>query len=180
VLVLLGVLGGGLWLGYQYTQKQYYVGATEAGQLAIFRGVPGEIAGLDLSNVNETSPSRLDDLTVVAQERVKEGIHADDRPDAQRMIAELTDDVPTNPNLKPLCIVPTTAPAPTSAPPVAPSAGASNRAGSTALPGSTTTRPTANGSSVAAPPSSVPTSTPSAQASESAPAADPAGCRTVN
>lgn len=180
VLVLLGVLGGGLWLGYQYTQKQYYVGATEAGQLAIFRGVPGEIAGLDLSNVNETSPSRLDDLTVVAQERVREGIHADDRPDAQRMIAELTDDVPTNPNLKPLCIAPTTAPAPTSAPPVAPSAGASTRAGSSALPGSTTTRATANGSAVAAPPSSVPTSTPSAQVSESAPAADPAGCRTVN
>ncbi|MCO8277575.1 protein phosphatase 2C domain-containing protein [Actinoplanes sp. TRM 88003] len=174
VLVLLGVLGGGLWLGYQYTQKQYYVGATEAGQLAIFRGVPGEIAGLDLSSVNETSPSRLDDLTVVAQERVKEGIHANDRPDAQRMIAELTDDVPTNPNLKPLCIVPTTEPAVTSAPPVTPSTGGSAR------PGNATGAPV-NGSSVTAPPSSAPaTSTPSAQVSETAPAADPAGCRTVN
>jgi PPM family protein phosphatase len=183
VLVLLGVLGGGLWLGYQYTQKQYYVGATEAGQLAIFRGVPGEIAGLDLSSVNETSPSRLDDLTVVAQERVKQGIHADDRPDAQRMIDELTDDVPSNPNLKPLCVVPTTAPPATpSAPPVAPSTGASVRPGSTVA-GSTTTRTPANANagSAAVPPSSVPTtSTPTAQVSESEPAADPAGCRTVN
>src|SRR5689334_7086015 len=44
LLVLLGVLGGGLYLGWQYTQKQYYVGATEQGQLAVFRGVPGQIA----------------------------------------------------------------------------------------------------------------------------------------
>ena len=68
VLVLLGVLGGGLWLGYRYTQQQYYVGATDTGQLAVFQGVPGQIAGLDLSSVNETSnTTRLDDLTAVAQ-----------------------------------------------------------------------------------------------------------------
>ncbi|MBU2670012.1 protein phosphatase 2C domain-containing protein [Actinoplanes bogorensis] len=169
VLALLGVLGGGLWLGYQYTQDQYYVGATEAGQLAIFRGVPGQIAGLDLSSINETSPSRLDDLTSVAQERVKEGIHADDRPDAQRMLAELTDDVASNPNLKPLCITPTTAPATT---PPAPSVSSSARPSAAA--GSPTTPSAPAATSVA------PALTPSAQLSESAPAADPVGCRTVN
>ncbi|MBL7260773.1 PP2C family protein-serine/threonine phosphatase [Paractinoplanes lichenicola] len=182
VLVLLGVLGGGLWLGYQYTQKQYYVGATEAGQLAIFRGVPGQIAGLDLSSVNETSPSRLDDLTTVAQDRVKEGIHADDRPDAQRMLAELTDEAPSNPNLKPLCSTVTTPPPATATtPPVLPSAGTSSRP---AVPGSTTAAGAVPGSTAAGAdgsvPNSVPATTPSAQVSESAPAADPVGCRTVN
>jgi PPM family protein phosphatase len=173
VLVLLGVLGGGLWLGYQYTQKQYYVGATEAGELAIFRGVPGQIAGLDLSSVNETSPNRLDDLTVVAQDRVKQGIHAEDRPDAQRMLAELTENIPSNPNLKPVCgtdtVPPTTASAPSS---VRPSAGA----------GSATAGTTANGTgrTAASVPPAAPTRTPSAQVSESTPAADPVGCRTVN
>ena len=78
LLLLLGLLGGGLYLGWQYTQDQYYVGATDAGQLAIFRGVPGQIAGLDLSSVNETSAARLDDLTTVAQDRVKQGIQADE------------------------------------------------------------------------------------------------------
>src|SRR4051812_19650987 len=124
VLALLAVLGGGLWLGYQYTQDQYYVGATDAGQLAIFRGVPGQIAGLDLSNVNETSPARLDDLTTVAQERVKQGIHADNRPDAVRRLAELTDDNPSNPNLKPLCSATSTAPS--GSPSVTPSAPAAS------------------------------------------------------
>jgi protein phosphatase len=154
VLVLLGVLGGGLWLGYRYTQDQYYVGATDAGQIAIFRGVPGQIAGLDLSSVNETSPARLDDLTVVAQERVKQGIHAQNRSDAVQTLSELTDESPSNPNLKPLCSVP--------------SAGVS--ATPTAPPG--TRNPSAPATAAG---------TPSAQVSESAPSADDAdGCRTVN
>jgi serine/threonine protein phosphatase PrpC len=162
VLVLLGVLGGGLWLGYRYTQDQYYVGATDAGQLAIFQGVPGEIAGLNLSSVNETSPARLDDLTTVAQERVKQGIQADNHGDAQRRLAELTDDQPSNPNLKPLCSTTDTAPSgTTTAAPSVPSAGQTS-------PGATA-------------PSTTFASTPPAQGTESAPpVADPVGCRTVN
>jgi serine/threonine protein phosphatase PrpC len=154
VLVLLGVLGGGLWLGYNYTQDQYYVGATDAGQIAIFRGVPGQIAGLDLSDVNETSPARLDDLTAVAQERVKDGIHAENRSDAVQTLAQLTDEDPSNPNLKPLCTVPS--------------------AGASATPSASAgTKPAPNASALA--------STPTAQVSESAPPVDdPAGCRTVN
>jgi protein phosphatase len=157
VLALLAVLGGGLWLGYQYTQDQYYVGATDSGQLAIFRGVPGQIAGLDLSSVNEASPARLDDLTAVAQERVKQGIHADDRPDAVRRLAELTDDNPSNPNLKPLCSATSTPPS-----------------------GSPSVTPSAPAASVSTAASAL-ASTPSAQASASAPpVVDPVGCRSTN
>jgi protein phosphatase len=165
VVVLLAVLGGGLWAGYRYTQNQYYVGATDAGQLAVFRGVPGQIAGLDLSNVSYTSPTRLDDLTTVAQARVKQGIHANNQPDAQRRLTDLTNDVPTNPNLKPLCtttsIAPTTSA--TGAPSAPPTAGKTPAAGA-----------------VASAPITV-ASNPAAQASESVPpAGDPVGCRTAN
>ena len=100
VLLLLGVLGGGLWAGWQYTQGQYYVGATEQGQIAIFRGVPGQVAGLDLSSVSETSQVRLDDLTPVAQERVKEGIHAGNQDEARTTLTSLTTD-----DLKPICAI---------------------------------------------------------------------------
>jgi PPM family protein phosphatase len=157
VLVLLAVLGGGLWFGYRYTQDQYYVGATEDGQLAIFRGVPGQIAGLDLSQVDQRSPARLDDLTAVAQERIKQGIHADNRSDAGRRLAEFTTEDPANPNLKPLCTVISTAPSgsPTGSP----------------------TAPATTPSTVA----SAPVSLPSVQVSASAPpVVDPVGCRTVN
>ena len=153
VVALLAVLGGGLWAGYRYTQDQYYVGATDAGQLAVFRGVPGQIAGLDLSKVSSTSPARLDDLTTVAQERVKQGIHADNQSDAQRRLADLTNDVPTNSNLKPLC--PSTTTAPTTSATGAPSI----------LPSTPTTA----------------ASNPAAQSSDSVPpGVDPVGCRTAN
>jgi protein phosphatase len=161
VLVLLGLLGGGLWMGYQYTQDQYYVGATDAGQLAIFRGVPGQVAGLDLSSVNETSTARLDDLTAVAQERVKQGIHAESRTEAAQTLTQLTEDDPSNPNLKPLCAASAGSP---SATPTAPA------------PGQTTAPGT-----VASAPATTLASTPSAQVTESAPPVDdPVGCRTVN
>ncbi|MBO4204569.1 PP2C family protein-serine/threonine phosphatase, partial [Micromonospora echinofusca] len=103
LVVLLGLLGAGLWGGWSYTQRQYYVGATEDGQLAVFRGVPGQIAGLDLSSVHTTSAAELDDLTAAAQEQVKQGIQAKSEPDAERRLAELTNDDPANPNLKPIC-----------------------------------------------------------------------------
>ena len=161
VVLLLAVLGGGLWLGYRYTQDQYYVGATDAGQIAIFRGVPGQIAGLDLSSVNETSPARLNDLTAVAQERVKQGIHAESRSEAVQTLSELTDENPSNPNLKPLCSVPSASSSATAPTPTAPASGASA--------GTTSSAPATLAG------------TPSAQASESAPSADDAdGCRTVN
>ncbi|GAA4595317.1 protein phosphatase [Actinoplanes octamycinicus] len=151
VLVLLGVLGGGLWAGWQYTQDQYYVGATEAGQLAIFRGVPGQLAGLDLSTVSETSTVGLDDLTTVAQERVKEGIHADDQVDARDILTDLTSDVPSNSNLKPVCAAPGASPA-----------------------ASTSVRPAATGAT------SAPAIAPSVQPSESASTAADNGCRTAD
>jgi PPM family protein phosphatase len=167
--VLLAVLGGGLWLGYQYTQDQYYVGATEAGQLAVFRGVPGQIAGLDLSSVDETSSARLDELTTVAQESVKQGIQADNRPDAQRRLEELTKDEPSNPNLKPVCSPSGSTPpsAASTAPATPPSAG------TTSAPGTITSSSSAR--------TPVPTITPDAQASDTAPpVVDPVGCRPVD
>jgi PPM family protein phosphatase len=166
LLLLLAFLGGGLYAGWQYTQDQYYVGATEEGQLAIFRGVPGQIAGLDLSSVNETSDARLADLTTVAQARVKQGIQADSRPDARRRLAELTSNVPSNPNLKPPCTPNGTASsAPASGPTSEPS-----------LAGQTSTPPAPAGPL----PASDPVTTPDALSSAPAPVDDPVGCRPVD
>ncbi|WIM96603.1 protein phosphatase 2C domain-containing protein [Actinoplanes oblitus] len=151
VLALLGVLGGGLWAGWQYTQDQYYVGATDGGQLAIFRGVPGRIAGLDLSTVSETSTVRLDDLTTVAQERVREGIHAGSQVEARNTLTDLTSDEPSNPNLKPVCSV----------------AGATPAASASVRPAVTTA-------------TSAPGTVPSVQPSESGSAAADTGCRTAD
>ncbi|MGW0434650.1 PP2C family protein-serine/threonine phosphatase [Micromonospora sp. NPDC003197] len=174
VVVVLALLGGGLWFGWSYSQRQYYVGATEDGQLAVFRGVPGQIAGLDLSSVHTTSDATLDDLTAAAQEQVKQGIQAKNEPDAERRLAELTNDDPSNPNLKPTC--PPSYPPGTGQPTATPSATA------------TTVDPTANPSSTGrrsatAAATVTPTPAHSTEALPSdtiPPVTDPAGCRSVD
>ncbi|TDB81249.1 PP2C family serine/threonine-protein phosphatase [Micromonospora sp. KC721] len=167
LLALLVILGGGVFAGWSYTQRQYYVGATEEGQLAVFRGVPGQVAGLDLSEVHSKSQARLDDLTLAAQEQVKQGIQAKNEPDAQRQLAELTNDDPTNPNLKPIC-----PPSPGMLVTASPVAQPSN----TPTPGATASpRPAGSPTPLA---TVTPTTTPDVSASDAAPpAADPAGCR---
>ncbi|GAB7049354.1 PP2C family protein-serine/threonine phosphatase [Catenuloplanes indicus] len=175
-VALLAVLAGGVWGGWQYTQSQYYVGATDDGRLAVFQGVPGEIAGFALSSVQETSDAAtLDDLTVVAQDRVKKGIVANDRSDAERRLNELTTDSPSNPNLKPACVTvpPVTVsptPAPSSAAPATPAATPSGSASATAAP--TTSAP-------GSPSPSAPQTTSAAEtpAPDVPPVADPASCR---
>ncbi|MGK5521137.1 BofC C-terminal domain-containing protein [Micromonospora sp. URMC 107] len=170
-LALLVLVGGAVFGGWSYTQRQYYVGATENGQVAVFRGIQGEIAGMDLSAVHSTSPADLEDLTLAAQEQVKQGIPAKSKPDAERRLAELTSDDPTNPNLKPVCppspspsaVAVTTAPTPTTRP-VSPAPAAS----------ASVSAPVSGRPSTPA----APTTTPDAPPSDTdSPALDPAACR---
>ncbi|HEX8627184.1 MAG TPA: PP2C family serine/threonine-protein phosphatase [Catenuloplanes sp.] len=171
--VLLAMLGGGLWVGWRYTQSQYYVGATTAGQIAVFQGMPGQIAGLDLSNVHETSPTKLDDLTPVAQDLVRKGIPARNKTEAERQLAQLTVDAPTNLNLKPTC--------PAGQPAASPTATATAQANPPEVTqsGPVTGDPssgvdTPDGST----PAAAPAITPDAQPSDVAPPAlEPTGCR---
>ncbi|WP_229398999.1 PP2C family protein-serine/threonine phosphatase [Micromonospora okii] len=167
---LLVILGGALFGGWSYTQRQYYVGATDDGRVAVFRGVEGQIAGLDLSAVHSTSPAELDDLTLAAQEQVKQGIPAKDEPDAERRLAELTSDDPLNPNLKPICQpTPTPSPTPGAVSPSASKTPASPRPSGKA---SSSGRP-------AATPTTEPTVTPDVLPTDTVPPVDPAGCRSA-
>ncbi len=106
LLVLLVLLGTGGWYGWRYTQSQYYVGATSDGHVAVFRGVPGQLVGLRMSSVDVQSPTELTDLTRVARNRVRDGIPAKDRHDAQRILTDLTSEDPGNQNLLPPCPLP--------------------------------------------------------------------------
>jgi serine/threonine protein phosphatase PrpC len=103
LVVLLGLLGGGVWIGWRYTQSQYYVGATEDGVVAVFRGVPGQVAGLRLSSEQERSATSIEELTKTAQDAVKQGIPVSSVVEARRKLTQLTSDDPTNSNKLPAC-----------------------------------------------------------------------------
>jgi protein phosphatase len=115
MFVLLALLTGGLWLGWNYTQSRYYVGATDDGVVAIFQGVPGTVAGLHLSRVHERSERKVDELTKPAGERVRQGIPATNEAAAKRLLGDLIRDDPTNNNVKPVC-----SPGPTESPSASP------------------------------------------------------------
>jgi protein phosphatase len=104
LVVLVGILGGLLWAGWYLTQSQYYVGTTDDGYVAVFKGVPGSIAGLSLSQVDTQSTMKVDALTQVAQDRVRKGIAAATKTEAQQILVGLTSDNSTNPNLLPACV----------------------------------------------------------------------------
>jgi protein phosphatase len=151
LVILLAVLGGGLWYGWRVSQQQYYVGATPDGAVAIYQGIPAQIAGLHLSKVHQTSTTRLDQLTKVAQDRVKQGISADNETDAKRKLADLLD--PANGNILPSCRPTTPSSSPSAGSPAGspsgatPSASVSRTAASTASvqgTGSTSPTPTAS------------------------------------
>ncbi|MDG4773985.1 PP2C family serine/threonine-protein phosphatase [Solwaraspora sp. WMMD792] len=182
LVVLVGILGGGVWAGWAYTQRQYYVGATGDGQLAIFQGMPGEVAGVSLSTVHQTSDLALDDLTTVAQDRVKRGIHAGSEAEAQRHLLELTRDDPGNPNLKPIC-PPSPSPTPSPTPTPSPEADVTGSPGATpeGLVSGSPTGPANSPSPGGTPsPSGAPESSPDAPPVEPVPpVTNPAGCRTV-
>ncbi|HEX6873196.1 MAG TPA: BofC C-terminal domain-containing protein, partial [Micromonosporaceae bacterium] len=108
LLILVGLLGGGLWFGWRYTQSKYYVGVTDDGTIAVFKGIPGRIAGFDLSTVELLSTTKIDELTPVAQEQVKQGIAAPSQEEARLQLETLLD--PQSKNVLPYCPTPTPSP----------------------------------------------------------------------
>jgi serine/threonine protein phosphatase PrpC len=103
LLVLFGLLAGGLGYLWSWSRGQYYIGATEAGEVAIFQGLPGQLAGFDLSEKWEVSDVKLEDLTSVAQDQVRKGIPAVSEADARKRLDDLVREDPENVNLLPMC-----------------------------------------------------------------------------
>lgn len=82
------LLAAGAGVGWAYVRSQYYVGA-DGQQVAVFRGVTGHVAGVDLSSVEERSDLRTDQLGELDAARVKKGIVARDRDDARQILDRL-------------------------------------------------------------------------------------------
>jgi protein phosphatase len=125
LVVLAAGAGYGLW---RWTQAQYFVGA-DGDQVAVYRGVNSSLGPLHLYSVVDTNPMRLDDLLQVPRRQVQDGIPADNRTEAEQIIARLLR------QQKPLCPSPT--PSPTAKPTPSPT-----RPGAKPTPARTTAAPT--------------------------------------
>ncbi|THA25443.1 serine/threonine-protein phosphatase [Streptomyces sp. RKND-216] len=89
IALVLAVLGGGVYAGWSWTQKQYYVGSN-GDHVAVYRGISQELAGISLSSVHEDHPDvPLQYLTTFQRQRLEESITADDLAQAEEKIGEL-------------------------------------------------------------------------------------------
>jgi PPM family protein phosphatase len=112
-VLLLAVVALG-WAALAWARDQYYV-AADQGRVAIFRGLPQQVAGLSLSELYETQDIALADLPVFDRERVAERIAARDLDDARKIVERLDDQAATCQRVEPTP-GPTGTPAPTPGP----------------------------------------------------------------
>ncbi len=93
LLVVLG-LGGAAWAAWTWSQGQYFVGVTttqDSGDemVAVFRGLPQDVGPVPLSTVVDTTDLAVADLPFFQRGIVAEGIQADDRAEADRIVEDL-------------------------------------------------------------------------------------------
>ncbi|MGV8979253.1 MAG: Stp1/IreP family PP2C-type Ser/Thr phosphatase [Cellulomonas sp.] len=94
-LVVLAALVTGGVLAYQWTQTQHYVGI-DAGNVAIYQGIPQTIGPISLSTVAERSSVQVDDLSAYVRDRLEQTIHTDSLDDARQRVRLLAQDALAN------------------------------------------------------------------------------------
>ncbi len=87
VVVLLGVIGFG---GYIVLSRSWFVGVDD-GEVAIFRGLPDEVAGIALSRVEERSGLEVTDLPTRLARPLENGITEESLAAARTRIANLAE-----------------------------------------------------------------------------------------
>jgi PPM family protein phosphatase len=87
-VLVLGVVGGKLYL-----DRQWFVGVSD-GRVAIFRGVPTEVVGVELNSVVVETTIPAEDAQALHPYRdLSEGITADDRAGADEIVEQIRKDV---------------------------------------------------------------------------------------
>ena len=91
-VVVLALAAGGVWA---YVMSQYFVGVLpgdgDGEQVAIFRGVNAELAGVDFFRLQEETGIAVADLNATARNSVQDGIAADNLAAAQGILENLRD-----------------------------------------------------------------------------------------
>jgi len=86
VLVVLVLLSAGILAGRNFVYSRYWVGF-DADTVAIFRGVPGDVAGLHLSSLAERSSVTRDKVPAGYVLSLENGVSAGNLADARRIAA---------------------------------------------------------------------------------------------
>ena len=90
VAVAIAAIVAAVALAYQWTQTHYYVGVADDGTVAIFQGVQQNIGPIPLSEIEQSSEVRIDELPTFERQQVEATINADDLRDALDILDRLS------------------------------------------------------------------------------------------
>lgn len=109
-LLVAALVAGGGWLGYLWTQTQYFA-IGESGSVVIYQGIPQTLGPWSLSHRTEVTDIALSDLSSVDRERLREPVVRSSREEIDAYVTQLEDQADRN-----------TTPSPTPSPSASPSA----------------------------------------------------------
>ncbi len=89
LVVLLGVIIGGGYIAWRWSQDQYYVAADSKGEVVIYRGINQRIAGISLSRPYHLTGIPLAQVPAPYQQTVKATDQASSLSEAQRIVANV-------------------------------------------------------------------------------------------
>jgi len=87
-VVLILLILGGAYLGWRYTQDQYYVG-TDGGNVAIFQGINQSVAGVNLSHVDQRTSIPVAGVPAPYQAEIRGTVTATNRSGALTIVANV-------------------------------------------------------------------------------------------
>ncbi|MEV5070314.1 serine/threonine-protein phosphatase [Microbacterium sp. LMI12-1-1.1] len=90
VALVLVLLAGAAWIGYQWTQTRYFVGADED-TVVIYQGVQQNIGPISLSTPYEDTEIPLDSLSAFARATVEGTISANSLSHARQIVSGISD-----------------------------------------------------------------------------------------
>ena len=86
--LLVALLGGLLWGGYAWSQRQYYVG-TDGTRVVLYQGLAQDLGPVSLSEPLEVTDIEIEDLPEITRQQVESTISASDREGADQIIDRL-------------------------------------------------------------------------------------------
>ncbi|MFN2488944.1 MAG: Stp1/IreP family PP2C-type Ser/Thr phosphatase [Actinomycetota bacterium] len=91
LLVIAALIAGGFLAARYALDNSWFVGVDEDDRIAIYSGIPEEIAGVQLKEKQEVTPMLLADLPEFKQAGVRDGIKVDSLDEAQTTVGNLSD-----------------------------------------------------------------------------------------
>ena len=86
VALLVAIIGGAFWGGYTYLHHTAYLAEDEHGNVAVYRGAPGEVFGFSYSELVEDTDIPVSALSQSAAERIREGMRVNSVEEAQSLV----------------------------------------------------------------------------------------------